>query len=42
MHTRDDLKDVYEKIRSYEELIKIIPEFELKVTKIEERVFKET
>lgn len=42
MYTRDDLKDVHEKIRSYEELLKIIPEFETKIKKIEERVFKET
>ena len=42
MYTRDDLKDVHEKIRRYEELLKVIPEFETKVKKIEERVFKET
>lgn len=42
MYTRDDIKDVHDKIRGYEILLQSIPECQEKIKKIEERVFKET
>jgi hypothetical protein len=42
MYTRDDIRELHDKIRDFEALMKQIPEFEDKMKKTEERLFRDT